>query len=407
MAMAANLMNLTEAELVQLGLRILKDYYRSRLSTGNLQISSDVKGAGGIKADGFITYERRDGSWFTATLEASAVETRHEIRYIRRKAQLLLDTLVVSLWITAAAGAYNMVHPIVPMLVHGPLLPLVLLLSTFTGSFFLFKLLASGWQRYREIPALEQFKRYYADEQWVIAAEQVFQGHADPFYLELKRQCLLYGIGLILVNAEGNAHTQLSPSREYIPQQQARYRPFKQLLGIAAAFVLIGALWYREYERWRYRELSPKDYAEDVQQQVKKYPRDPDTYWLDTPFFRPEPYDRNAVSYLEEWAAELPNVVGLAESGGIIFSPCRQSEAPVYILEAGVFSSLSAVIERIEAYQLLGIASGALRRDCYQQLTGNYLFYVGEQYPTADAANTAKRQLSGVPDSLVVRSLKF
>jgi hypothetical protein len=405
-------MTLSESQILQAGLQYLREYYRKRLAEGQIQVSTGVQDAGKSQADGFITFRQRDGRWFTATLEASSYDTRQEVRYIRRKAQMFLDNLLVSTWITAFAGAANMMYPVVPMLKNGPYLPLILILSVFTLSFFGFNLLTTNWKRYREIQAIEQFKRHYADEQWIVAASSLFTDLRDPYFLELKRQCLRYGMGLILIDESLQQHTHLTPTRENSAQESrhilSRFPWIKQITGTAAAILLIGVMWYREYDSWRYREVVLKDYAETLDQQIRAFPREPDTYWLDTPFFRPEPMDTKAISYLEAWqqdASALPVIVGLPNSRGIVFRACDWIVGPVFVLEAGYYTTLSGVLERIEQYQQEGVASGAIRGDCYSTGASGYLFYVGEIYASEAEATREKNNKSAWQDSLTLRQV--
>lgn len=405
-------MTLNESQILQAGIQFLREYYRKRLAEGHIQVSTGVQSADSSQADGFITFRQRDGRWFTATLEASSYDTRHEVRYIRRKAQMFLDNLLVSTWITAFAGAANMIYPVVPMLKNGPYLPLILILSVFTLSFFGFNLLTANWKRYREIRAIEQFKRHYADEQWIVAASSLFTDLRDPFFLELKRQCLQYGMGLILVDESLQIHTHLTPARGNSSHKSrhilSRFPYIKQIIGSAAAMLLISAMWYREYDRWRYRKVVLKDYAETLEQQIKAYPREPDTYLLDTPFFQPEPMDKKAVSYLEAWqqeASTLPVIVGLPNSRGIVFKDCDWIKAPVFVLKAGYYASLSGVMERIEQYQHKGIASGAVRGDCYAAGDSGYLFFIGEIYGSEAEAKREKNHLTAWQDTLTLQRI--
>jgi hypothetical protein len=405
-------MRLNESQILQIGLQHLREYYRKRLAEGHIQVSTGVQEAGKSQADGFITFRQPNGQWFTATLEASSYDTRHEVRFIRRKAQQFLDALLVSTWITAFAGAANMVYPVVPMLKNGPYLPLVLILSVFTSSFFGFNLLTANWKRYREIKAIEQFKRHYADEQWIVAASSLFSDLRDPFFLELKRQCLYYGMGLVLVDESLHLQTQLTPARRNSSQESrhilSRYPNLKQIIGSSAAILLIFAMWHREYDRWRYRELVLKDYADTLEQHIKAYPREPDTYWLDTPFFQPEPMDKEAISYLEAWqedASTLPVIVGLPNSRGIVFRSCDWIKGPVFVFEAGYYTSLTDVLERIEQFQQEGVACGAIRGDCYASKASEYLFFVGEIYTSSAEANRERNDLAAWQDTLTLRRI--
>ena len=56
--------------------------------------------------------------------------------------------------------------------------------------------------RYRSIFAIEQFKQYYADEQWVAIGKDTFSEEEDHFFQELKKQCVYNGFGLLSMDDE-------------------------------------------------------------------------------------------------------------------------------------------------------------------------------------------------------------
>ncbi|HNG88829.1 MAG TPA: hypothetical protein PK858_01445, partial [Saprospiraceae bacterium] len=70
-----------------------------------------------------------------------------------------------------------------------------------------------GWRKYRFIHAVAQFQQYFADDQWIALAEDVFPSPLDPYLQELRSQCTYQGFGLAIVPAEGKVRLLISPSR--------------------------------------------------------------------------------------------------------------------------------------------------------------------------------------------------
>ncbi len=85
--------------------------------------------------------------------------------------------------------------------------------------------------RYRYIYAIEQFKQFHADEQWVAFAVNTFSGtdldrretrRGRHYLRELKKQCIRYGIGLLEVEDRQTARIIYSPSRADLLDNSAR-----------------------------------------------------------------------------------------------------------------------------------------------------------------------------------------
>ncbi|MDO8367853.1 MAG: hypothetical protein Q7T20_13715, partial [Saprospiraceae bacterium] len=125
---------------------------------------------------------------------------------------------------------------------------------------------------YRYIFAIQQFKQYFADEQWVAIAEDVFPSPIDPYLLELRNQCVYNGIGLAIVPLEGMVRKVIDPSRlgifgkdrkmtQWVTRAQW-YQSFSQNIGTMAAHRPkppdeLTALWNKIYRPIHYLVLSP------------------------------------------------------------------------------------------------------------------------------------------------------
>jgi hypothetical protein len=74
----------------------------------------------------------------------------------------------------------------------------------------------SRLKRYRYIYAVDQFKHFYADAQWVAYDEAIFREagwRKRRRYRELERQCVRYGFGLLEIDAEQIVRNVMSPSQ--------------------------------------------------------------------------------------------------------------------------------------------------------------------------------------------------
>lgn len=437
---------LSEQEIKETTLRYLKKYYRNRLRAGEISISSDVRGAGGIIADGFLSYPREDGANFVATFEATSFDTREEVRFTQRRDLFFWDSLVFALWGTAAGGGINISRQLIPIKEHGPLLPLVMLLSVFTALFFTFRIIASYMRRYREIYAVEQFKQYHVDEQWIAVGEDVFSSTRDPHFEELRRQCIQYGFGLILIDLEKRTHIFLTPAREDTfegrrrvvqlisrnqflnriqniadkdwirrfqgkitaaiapgnPEWFKRFRPrrLRHYIAAAAALMFIGAVWYREYDAWANRYVVPKVYAEEVTQLARRFPKEPPGYRLDTPLFPPAPFRDDRISYLDEWLEDrlaekrgagsgLRNAIGNQDGIGVTLYDCarlRNFQGVKFILLEEIYPDFESALFRVEQLQADGLQAGSLWLGCFNGRAGEFAVFFGPIFNTSREA---------------------
>jgi hypothetical protein len=198
----------------QLGLGFLKSYYRNRSRVGQAALSSDVRGLGGIRADGYFSFLQSGDRRFEATLEATSYTTRKELRYSLQRELLAWDsfTLACMTLVVLAALSQYFQFAFVPQIG----LPAVLfwMLGLFLLVFATYRFSASRLERYRYIYAIEQFRKYRADEQWIAMSEDVFdQGRNDPFFRELRKQCIYYGIGILWVDRSEEVRMLLAAAR--------------------------------------------------------------------------------------------------------------------------------------------------------------------------------------------------
>jgi hypothetical protein len=223
---------LTEKDVQQIALRALRSYYRFRVKAGAPVLESDVRGAGGIIADVSYSFPQEDGSRFTATLEATAADTKEEVYFQKRLGLLLVDSLAVGSVVTGAWFFWTSLQGWGLVVQWSTLAVLALLIGAILLTSGVFALLARNARRYRYIYAVEQFKQYYADEQWIAVSKGVFPDSQNRYFQELREQCVQCGFGLMQIDRTGKAQLIITPARKDVfDNQRSRINLFtvKQL----------------------------------------------------------------------------------------------------------------------------------------------------------------------------------
>ena len=81
-------------------------------------------------------------------------------------------------------------------------------------------------RRYRYIFAIEQFKQYFADDQWIAIGHDVFERTEEVAKEELKHQCIISGFGLVLIEADESPQLIITPARHEVFQKQRKQLQF-------------------------------------------------------------------------------------------------------------------------------------------------------------------------------------
>lgn len=335
---------LTENDIKRVTLRYLKGYYKYRPRKSNTELSSDMRGKGGIIADGFLRFTKEDDTDFTATFEATSYDTRDEVRFNRLRTLLIWDAVAVSSVTTAIIFVIAQLRAWLNFSGADFWLPFLLFTSWITF-FFSYFLIMGRWRRYRYIYAIEQFKQYHADEQWIAIGEDVFSFSGDPYLFELKQQCVRNGFGLLIISKEEEPLLQITPSRQelfgsqrqlisFISQneltrrlqsdqyeewlkrldnwfnsstfanlQRYRKRYMYQVITTTMSILVISAVLLLRYNDKPTNYVNQKRYVEVVgYEELLKNPRsEPQSYVIDTPFLYPLPLmilsDREAIAF--------------------------------------------------------------------------------------------------------------
>ncbi len=208
--------HLTEDSIRHVALRFLKTYYRYRPRQGETTAGKNLTTKSGLIVDGYLSFQTDKGEPFLATLEASSYSKRGEVEYTKQSRILFWDSLafgsLAGLLLFSYGYAYN--HFTVNQL--GLFGSFGILLGTMLLVFAIVHLIAKGFSRYRYIYAVEQFKRYDADEQWVAIGEDVFPNTVDKRMTELKNQCVYNGFGLVMVSKDFEPQLMITPARKAV-----------------------------------------------------------------------------------------------------------------------------------------------------------------------------------------------
>ena len=100
--------NLDEQSIKKSTLSFLKSYYKYRPRESNATDASlDMRGEGGIIADGFLSFKKSDGGPFTSTFEATSLDTSEEVKFRTQVAKLVWDALALGSLLSLSYFGWN------------------------------------------------------------------------------------------------------------------------------------------------------------------------------------------------------------------------------------------------------------------------------------------------------------
>ncbi|MFK7936297.1 MAG: hypothetical protein AB8G22_22475 [Saprospiraceae bacterium] len=206
-------MNISEDDIKKAALAFLKTHYRYRPRNGDVQWKLDMQTPDGIIADGVFSFTDDQDQPFLATFEATSFLTRDEVKYHFLYRQMIWDGLAIgSIW-TALVVAYGLgtqAFDIAQWGIWGGIFRIIGFISAILAAYVFMNRFR---HRYRYIYAVEQFKRYHADEQWVAIGSDVFPNADDKFLRELREQCIINGFGLVSIQPDFDAQLLITPAR--------------------------------------------------------------------------------------------------------------------------------------------------------------------------------------------------
>ena len=223
---------MTEESIKKSVVQYLKSYYKYRPrfqhdeTLAPTLAQTDMITSNGIFADGHLSFLDEKGKQFVATFEASSADSAFEVKYRLEKNLLFWDAIAVSALIVAFVFSYIYAfqNAIIASVNGGWVFFFTILIFLIINIIYRFSL--KKIPRYRSIFAIEQFKQYYADEQWVAIGNDTFSEEEDHFFQELKKQCVYNGFGLLSMDDEFDIQLLITPAREVVYGKKRKRTPF-------------------------------------------------------------------------------------------------------------------------------------------------------------------------------------
>lgn len=182
----------------------------------------------GVTIDARLSYQKPNGEWFMATVEATPRDRAHEVLYrvnwfriTAHAAGLALLTLFLFLGIAELADTSVFEW-------FGRPTVYLFLVTFFLSVWTLAGVLLSRIHYYRYIYAIAQFMRFHADAQWVAYDRTIFFAPLNDevsdrkarryarrmrrYYTELQRQCVRFGFGLMEIREDNEVRWLIEPS---------------------------------------------------------------------------------------------------------------------------------------------------------------------------------------------------
>jgi hypothetical protein len=206
---------LTEDEVKRFFIPFLKNFYKNRYQpdASGMVVSLDNTSTEGWIADGRITFVKPDGTPFVCTYEATSLDKIGEVKYQLNTDYFLWDAFDFGT-LCASIALITLFETNLPWMLQLSAAGNVgILFGFFIPGFFGWYITMNKWRKYRSIYAIEQFGQYAADEQWIVLSDDVFPSVLDPYYVELREQCIFRGVGLAIVAADGTVRKICDPSR--------------------------------------------------------------------------------------------------------------------------------------------------------------------------------------------------
>ncbi|MEL6636210.1 MAG: hypothetical protein AAFR05_05650, partial [Bacteroidota bacterium] len=442
-------MPLTEDKIKSAGLRFLKAHYKFRPRVGPTTSQLDLQGAGGIIADGQLQFVTEENQLFIATFEATSEYLYEEVKFRPELRVLFWDSLAAGFITAAATYAYGLIWDQFTIRQVGIGTTLSVLLAAGFVGFWIYRFTVRNWSRYRYIYAIEQFKRYHADEQWIAIADSIFPNSEDPYFDELRRQCVRNGVGLLLVERDESVQLLISPARrevfsnkrrlmrlvqqEYLrgrswgrrlsdrgrnlldqifgrvrnndSLQRFRRSFYKQMLLCSAALGLILTIFIRQLKDRPLAYVNERVYGPTLRQEVSEGPLETLDVLVDSAALIEE--GRYQEPYLEVAQEPVPirevdevwimRTVGeaipaqTAAPGGEIIYDCerlRNFEGALFLVKYEQLTPLAAARKRVADLAERGLTANILWRACFEGGADDYLLYFDLFFPDREEAAT-------------------
>jgi hypothetical protein len=405
----------------------MKTYYKFRPRAGETSINYDMIHPSGVIVDGYLTFLREDGKPFIATFEATSASSAAEVRFRLQERQLVWDAVAVgsilSTLVMVAAWIGNYWDITRVGLLFSVVLPIVLAFLAVIAYQMLFR----SSERYRYIYAIEQFKQYHADEQWVALGKDVFDNTSESDFAELRDQCVKNGFGLVTVDGDEHVNLLITPAREEVfgkkrhtlkfaevpsvsgafselkrlsPKNLERYQQpfFRQLAMTVCSIVILSSLFYRS---WTLRPVdyvsNEKIYQDTMAQKALNMSAEPAAMVynpddVEKSNLNPKPYEPTAAAISnppKKGDAAVGLYVYTLNDGYLTYDCARiDMRGTKYVVQDHVYNSFDEARRRIDLLKTQDLTGNAICLTCTSNATTRgYCVYYGDFFNDVNAAN--------------------
>lgn len=427
----------------------LKNYYKQRPKISATIAMLDLKTPEGIIADGRLSFIEKEGKEFVATFEATSLDSQEEIIYTENKGILFWDSLAITANFIALIYLIGKGTSYFSVLDFGKYAGLIGLVVFGMAFFYFIRTLLFSRSRYRYIYAIEQFKQYYADDQWIVIADNIFDGPDNPALLELKKQCVKNGIGLLEVGKDKKVIPIITAAREEVilkrrksftilPQSGAiqsyntkiksglskiwsmlypdrfisssinRYKQFN-INQVILSFIGLGIIAYFVYNE--YQQLGPElinkvEYEKEMENLTKTSKPETPIYLVDSigevPFNAP--YEPIKIIDPTSVAAEAMPITQPVEElilsdgeNGLVRYNCERFynfKGNLFLVQVALESDLSQAEAKLFNLKEQNYSANLISLSCFLGNSSDYVVYLDEMFPTKEQAlNKAKYYL--------------
>ncbi len=330
--------HLDEDHIREVGLIFLSRFYAKRQAEGQRMLTAGQQVSGEIVTDAYLKYLAADGREYHVVLEATSWHTREEVLYKPLMPKRSWDAIMLSSWITAIGVAVSVELGWLRWELGGGTFFWAVCIALFLSLFLIIRAISRSRYRYRYIYAIEQFKAYRSDDQWIAIGADVFRDPQDPSYQELRRQCIATGVGLLIVYPNDKVNLVVAAARSTMDVSRSgsssflekserwlrsrerliipaiartlpgrglsytkglmRFRPkhWKQVFLSLVAFSVLGVTLVRFYQQKPERVLNAYQWRRSVDRPLLNPVEEPGFFKIDTPFL--ESYSREVGEYM-------------------------------------------------------------------------------------------------------------
>ena len=437
---------LSEDTIKRATLSFMKTYYKFRPRKGETVVSYDKMHPSGIIVDGHLEFPKEDGTLFIATFEATSASTAPEVRYSLQQQQLLWDALATGSAASSLVMLLLWVYNIWSLDKAGWLFSVVLVVTLMGLAILAYQMFFRTAGRYRYIYAIEQFKQYHADEQWIAIGHDVFSNGTDLNFVELKNQCVDNGFGLVTIDKDEHVNLLITPAREEVfgkrrrtlkfmenPSVQnlrsfstsnlERYRrPYMaQAITCLFSIAVLGGIFYRQWQQRPVHTIfSDTTYQDSLARMTDRLVPEPEKYLYKKDVSLSEGnaiINSSPIATIQESASK--NEVGLyvyTPTDGYLIYDCARAgmRGTKYVVQDILYNNFDEARKRIDQLKTYGLIANCISLSCTESATSGYCVYYDLLFNNEQAANSKAIQIKKelqelhLPQEFIkIRVLKF